>query len=76
MEASVSDSELASTCQGSHCETDPRPKPKQTKVLGKAGAAVYRTQFNRAWSKNLSIYCWSESRSIQVLVHYLATNSL
>ena len=25
MEASESDSEQASTCQGSHCETDPRP---------------------------------------------------
>ena len=33
-------SEPASTCQGSHCETDPRPKPKRTKVSGKAGAAV------------------------------------
>ena len=26
-------------------------KPKRTKVSGKAGAAVYRTKFNRAWSK-------------------------
>ena len=31
MEASGSDSEPASTCQGSHCETDPGPKPKRTK---------------------------------------------
>ena len=27
------------------------PKPKQTKLSGKAGAAVYRTKFKRAWSK-------------------------
>ena len=27
------------------------PKPKWTQVSGKAGAAVYRTMFNRAWSK-------------------------
>ena len=26
---------------GSDCETDPRPKPKRTKVSGKAGADVY-----------------------------------
>ena len=51
MEANESDTEHASTCQGSHCETDPRPTPKQTKVSGKVGAAVYRTKFNRAWSK-------------------------
>ena len=51
MEASESDSEQASTCQGSDSETDPLPKPKQTNVSGKAGAAVYRTKFNRGWSK-------------------------
>ena len=49
MEANESDSEPASTCQGSHCETDPRPKPKRTTVSGKAGASVYR-KFNRACS--------------------------
>ena len=27
------------------------PKPKQTKLSGKAGAAVYRTKFKRAWPK-------------------------
>ena len=51
MEASESDSEQASTCQGSDRESDPHLKPKQTKVSGKAGAAVYRTKFKRAWSK-------------------------
>ena len=53
MEDSESDSEPASTCQGSHshCETDPRPKLKQAIVSGKAGAAVYRTKFSRVWSK-------------------------
>ena len=34
MEASESDSEPASTCQCSYCETDPRPKPKRTKESG------------------------------------------
>ena len=34
MEASESESEPASTCQGSHCETDPRPpKPKHRERL-------------------------------------------
>ena len=51
METSGSDSEQASTCQGPHCEIDPRPKPKQTKVSGKVGVAVYRTKFKRAWSR-------------------------
>ena len=50
MEGSESDSEQASTCQGSDRETDPRLKPKRTKVSGKAGATVYRTKFKRAWS--------------------------
>ena len=66
MGVSERDSEPASTCQCSHCETDPRPKPKRTKVSGKAGADD-RTKFNRAMVQNLSIYCWSESRSFKCL---------
>lgn len=34
----------------SDSETDPGPS-KRMKVLGKAGAAVYQTKFNRAWTK-------------------------
>ena len=55
MEVSESDSEQASTCQGSDSETGPLPKPKQTKLSGKAGAAVYRTKFKRAWSKTIHL---------------------
>lgn len=34
----------------SESETDPGPS-KRMKVPGKAGAAVYRTKFNQAWTK-------------------------
>ena len=62
MEASESDSEQASTCQGSHCETDPRPKPKQTKVSGKAA-----TKFNRAWSRTYPFIVGMEADQFKFL---------
>ena len=50
METSESDSEPASACQGSDCETDPRPKLSLSgQSIGKGyGTDVYQTKFNRA----------------------------
>ncbi len=44
----MADEDAADQISGS--ETDPGPS-KRIKVLGKAGAAVYRTKFNRGWTK-------------------------
>ena len=46
-----SSASAAAATQFSDSETDPGPS-KRMKVPGKAGAAVYKTKFNKAWTSS------------------------